>query len=145
MTDSPIEKLNMLNTEYAQMLANSSGNDLDIQFMRLGINPTQARNQLRFLALMKRQPETIEATQELIDAWEAVWGCKPTKEDIQFIPRLMWPCREPTEFDRSKVDLFLSGQDDKTRTKKEWEILAIAAGLTQKEIEAVFEYLDRVR
>jgi hypothetical protein len=144
MTDLPIEQLNLLDTEYADILTNSSSPDLELRLVQLGINPGQARSQIRFMTLVQHKPKTIEEIEELMKAWEAVWGSKPTKEEVQLIARLLWNRRESSEFDQSKVDEFLADCDEETHTGQEWENLAIAAGLNQKEIDAVFDYLDSI-
>jgi hypothetical protein len=42
MTDSPIEQINLLDTDYADILANSSHPPFELQLVRLGIEPNSS-------------------------------------------------------------------------------------------------------
>lgn len=145
MTNPSIEQLNLLDTEYADIMTNSSSPELELRLVQLGIDPAEARIKTRFMALVQRQPETLEEVEELMASWEEACGAKPTKQQLQLVADLLWNRRENTAFDRDKVDQFLADHDEKTHTGEEWENLAIAAGLKPKEIDAVFDYLDSVR
>jgi hypothetical protein len=56
MIDPPIEQLDLLDTDYADILASSNYPALELQLFRLGIDPTQARTTSNFLA--SRAPKT---------------------------------------------------------------------------------------
>jgi hypothetical protein len=56
MTDPPIEQLDLLDTDYADILASSNYPALELQLLRLGIDPAKARTTSNFLA--SRAPKT---------------------------------------------------------------------------------------
>jgi hypothetical protein len=56
MTDWPIEQINLLDTDYADILASNGYPALELQLLRLGIDPASARTTSNFLA--SRAPKT---------------------------------------------------------------------------------------
>ena len=90
MTDPRIEQLDLLDTDYADILAHSSYPALELQLLRLGIDPTQARTASNFLALVRQKPHTPEQWATLTEAWEAGCGFEPELEDFQLILELLW-------------------------------------------------------
>ncbi len=64
MTDWPIEQINLLDTDYAHILASSSHPSFELQLVRSEINPSEARITMNFLTLVRQKPETPEE-------WEA--------------------------------------------------------------------------
>ena len=56
MTDSPIEPLDLLGTDYADILANSSHPSFKLQLVRFGVNAASARIKTNFLT--SRAPKT---------------------------------------------------------------------------------------
>ncbi len=99
MTDSPVEPLDLLDTDYADILASSSYPALELQLLRLGIDPTQARTTSNFLALVPQKPNTPEQWAALTKAWEAGYGCDPELEDFQQIVELLWNHQRRVEND----------------------------------------------
>ncbi|MGK7939917.1 MAG: hypothetical protein AB4062_07160 [Crocosphaera sp.] len=49
MTNQPIENLNIVDTDYAEILANSVNPEFELQLIRYGINPDEARKRTRFI------------------------------------------------------------------------------------------------
>jgi len=58
MTDSPLEQINLLDTDYADILAHSSHPAFEMQLVRFGINAAEARIKTNFLTLVRQKPET---------------------------------------------------------------------------------------
>jgi len=70
MTDSPLEQINLLDTDYADILAHSSHPAFEMQLVRFGINAAEARIKNNFLTLVRQKPETPEQWAALTEAWE---------------------------------------------------------------------------
>jgi hypothetical protein len=90
MTDSPLEPLDLLDTDYAGILANSSHPTFEMQLVRSGIDATKARTATNFIALMRQKPETREGWAALTKAWEAACGFEPELEHLQLLVQLLW-------------------------------------------------------
>ena len=56
MTDSPIEQIDLLDTDYADILANSSHPAFELQLVRFGVDAAEARTKTNFLT--SRAPKT---------------------------------------------------------------------------------------
>jgi hypothetical protein len=74
MTDSPIEPLDLLDTDYADMLANSSDPSFELQLVRFGVGAASARIKTNFFTLVRQKPETPEEWEALTQAWEEACG-----------------------------------------------------------------------
>ena len=75
MTDSPIENLGLIDTEYAQLLAQDYDPELERQLVALGEQPTNARKMTRFFGrLLGKSPETGSDWEELILDWNQIWA-----------------------------------------------------------------------
>jgi len=90
MTDSPLEQINLLDTDYADILANSSHPAFEMQLVRSGIDATKARTATNFIALMRQKPDTPEGWAALTEAWEAACGFEPELEHLQLLVQLLW-------------------------------------------------------
>ncbi|MEG4850938.1 MULTISPECIES: DUF4129 domain-containing protein [unclassified Microcoleus] len=90
MTDSPIEPLDLLDTDYADILANSSHPSFELQLVRSGIEPARARTATNFIALMRQKPDTPEGWAALTEAWEEACGFEPELEHLQLLVQLLW-------------------------------------------------------
>jgi hypothetical protein len=99
MTDSPIEQLDLLDTDYADILACSNYPALELQLLRLGIDPTKVRTTSNFLALVRQKPNTPEQWAALTEAWETGCGFDPELEDFQQIIELLWNHQRRVEND----------------------------------------------
>ena len=56
MTDSPLEPLDLLDTDYADVLAHSSDPAFEMQLVRFGVDAAEARIKTNFLT--SRAPKT---------------------------------------------------------------------------------------
>jgi len=94
MTDSPLEPLDLLDTDYADILGNSSHPAFELQLVRFGVDTAEARIKTNFLTLVRQKPETPEQWAALTKAWEAACGYTPNSQDFQLIVELLWESRE---------------------------------------------------
>jgi len=94
MTDSPLEPLDLLDTDYADILAHSSHPAFEMQLVRFGVDAAEARIKTNFLTLVRQKPETPEEWEALTTAWEAACGYTPNTQDFQLIVELLWESRE---------------------------------------------------
>ncbi|MEG3960336.1 hypothetical protein [Microcoleus sp. herbarium2] len=69
MTDSPIEPLDLLDTDYADILAHSSDPSFEMQLVRFGVDAAEARTTTNFLTLVRQKPDTPEQWATLTEAW----------------------------------------------------------------------------
>lgn len=90
MTNFPLEPIDLLDTDYADILASSNYPVLELQLLRLGVDPAEARTTSNFLALVRPKPDTPEQWAALTKAWEAGYGFDPEPEDFQQILELLW-------------------------------------------------------
>ena len=90
MTNLPIEPLDLLDTDYAEILAHSSAPSFEVQLVRLGINPAEARTTTNFLTLVRQRSDTPASWAALAEAWEAGCGFEPNLEHLQLILELLW-------------------------------------------------------
>lgn len=59
------------------------------ELIKLGINPSEAKDKTQFFELLKKRPETDEEWDELIDAWESGFENK-SNVDMMTILELFW-------------------------------------------------------
>ncbi|WP_377482179.1 MAG: hypothetical protein P2A85_29185 (plasmid) [Microcoleus anatoxicus] len=97
MTDWPLEPINLLDTDYADILANSSDPSFEMQLVRFGVDAAEARIKTNFLTLVRQKPETPEEWAALTEAWEVACGYTPNAQDFQLIVELLWESRESGE------------------------------------------------
>jgi hypothetical protein len=90
MNDLPIENLNLLDTEYIDILANSSNPNFELELVKKGLDPTEARTKTLFITLAQQKPETPQQWQTFLDAWEQACGYRPSSEHLQLIENLIW-------------------------------------------------------
>jgi hypothetical protein len=99
MTDSPLEPLDLLDTDYADILANSSHPGFEMQLIKLGIDATEARSTTNFLTLVRQRSDTPASWEALAEAWEAGCGFEPNLEHLQLILELLWNHQRKVEND----------------------------------------------
>ena len=99
MTDWPIEPLDLLDTDYADILANSSHPSFEMQLVRSGIDAAEARIKTHFLTLVRQKPETPEQLATLTEAWEVACEYKPTVEDFRLLAEFLWENQGSVEVD----------------------------------------------
>ena len=90
MTDWPIEPLDLLDTDYADILANSSHPSFEMQLVKSGIDAAEARIKTNFLTLVRQKPKTPEQWAILTEAWEVACEYKPTVEDFRLLAEFLW-------------------------------------------------------
>jgi hypothetical protein len=90
MNDSQIEQLNLLDTEYIDILANSSNPNFELELVKKGVDLTEARIKTEFITLAQHKPETPEQWQTFLDAWEQACGYRPDSKHLQLIENLFW-------------------------------------------------------
>ena len=90
MTDSPIEPLDLLDTDYADILAHSSDPSFELQLVRFGVDAAEARIKTNFLTLVRQRSDTPASWAALAEAWEAGCGFEPNLEHLQLILELLW-------------------------------------------------------
>lgn len=90
MNDPDIEQLNLLDTEYIDILTNSRQPNFELQLIQLGINPPEARVSTDLIALLKNQPSTPEEWEEFLAVYEKACGYRPTPKEIEFLSKLLW-------------------------------------------------------
>lgn len=90
MTNSPIEKLNLCDTQYADILLNSINPGFELGLIAQGVEPEEAGVKARFITLLSRKPETPEAWQELRKSWTETLGKEPTDKDFALISQILW-------------------------------------------------------
>jgi hypothetical protein len=98
MTDSPLEPLDLLDTDYADILAHSSHPPFELQLVRW-INPSEARIKTNFLTLVRQKPKTPEQWATLTQAWEVACEYKPTVENFRLLAEFLWENQESVEVD----------------------------------------------
>ncbi|MEG4225467.1 hypothetical protein QUA35_05640 [Microcoleus sp. N9_B2] len=77
MTDSLLGSLDLLDTDYADILANSNKSAFELQLVKLGVDLTEARTKTKFIALVQHKPETLEELEALTPAWKEACHYKP--------------------------------------------------------------------
>ena len=99
MTDSPLEPLDLLDTDYADILAHSSDPSFEMQLVRFGVDAASARIKTNFLTLVRQKPETPEQWATLTEAWEVACEYKPSVEDFRLLAEFLWENQESVEVD----------------------------------------------
>ncbi|MEG5043497.1 hypothetical protein [Microcoleus sp. B4-C1] len=90
MTDPSLEQIDLLDTDYADILAHSSHRAFEMQLIKLGIDATEARTTTNFLTLVRQRSDTPASWEALAEAWEAGCGFEPNLEHLQLILELLW-------------------------------------------------------
>ena len=90
MTRPLIESIDLLDTEYADILVNSSNPGVEIRLIQIGIDPAKARCKTDFLTLVQNKPQTPSQWQKLLNAWEEAYDYRPNEEHIEIISELVW-------------------------------------------------------
>ncbi|MEG4202732.1 hypothetical protein QUA20_02200 [Microcoleus sp. Pol7_A1] len=99
MAHTPLEPIDLLDTDYADILANSSDPLFELQLVRFEVNAASARTTSNFLTLVRQKPETPEQWATLTQAWEVACEYKPTVEDFRLLPELLWETQDSVEVD----------------------------------------------
>ena len=97
MNNPPLEQLNLLDTEYIDILANSNNPNFELELVKKGLDPTEARIKTLFITLAQHKPETPQQWQTFLDAWEQACGSRPSSEHLQLIENLIWKSEPNSE------------------------------------------------
>lgn len=89
-SNSPYQHFNILDTEYADIIANSSDPQFELSLVNLGVDIKEARTKVRLLTLLKKQPQNSEEWEALLNAWEDACGDRPSNEILAIVSKLMW-------------------------------------------------------
>lgn len=87
---SPTEDFNLLDTDYADIIANSPKPDVEIHLREWGSEPEEARVQTQWLTVLSKQPQTREEEERWIDTWEEVTGRTISTEEFLALAELLW-------------------------------------------------------
>ena len=99
MAHTPLEPIDLLDTDYADTLANSSDPLFELQLVRFEVNAASARIKTKFLTLVRQKPETPEQWATLTEACEVVCEYKPTVEDFRLLAEFLWENQDRVEVD----------------------------------------------
>jgi hypothetical protein len=89
----------LLGTDYADILASSSHPLFELQLVKSGINPSEARITTNFITLVRQKPRTPEQWATLTEAWFVACEYKPTLEDFRLLAKFLWDNQESVELD----------------------------------------------
>lgn len=88
--DNPIEKLNLLDTQYIDIIENSINPWYELEAIKKGLDPEEARVKTHFITLMSHKPETDEEWETLLNAWEEACGYRPDREKMDDFSKAFW-------------------------------------------------------
>ncbi|HEY9811304.1 MAG TPA: hypothetical protein V6D13_18420 [Halomicronema sp.] len=92
-----LERIDVLDTDYADIMANSADVNFELQLVKFGMDIAEARTKTNFISLMKHKPNTKEEWEKLAEAWEEACGYKPTAYHFSLIEKLLWTNSEVVE------------------------------------------------
>ncbi|MFW6296843.1 MAG: hypothetical protein ACOC04_06600 [Halothece sp.] len=87
---SPSEDLQLLDTEYADIIANSPHPDVEINLRQCGNESEEARRQTQWLTVLSREPKTQEEEKRWIETWEEVTGRALSEQEFLKLYQLLW-------------------------------------------------------
>lgn len=90
MNNPPLENLDLLDTEYIDILTNSANPNFELELVKKGVDLTEARIKTLFITLGQQKPETPEQWQTFLDAWKQACGYRPNSKHLQLIEHLLW-------------------------------------------------------
>ena len=99
MSDWLLEQINLLDTDYADILASSSDPSFELPLVKSGINPSEARIKTNFLTLVRQKPETHEQWATLTEAWFVACEYKPSVKDFRLLAEFLWENQDSVEVD----------------------------------------------
>jgi len=85
-----LENLQLLDTEYADILANSPHPDLEINLRQGGADAEEARVQTQWLTVLSQEPKTQEEEKKWIETWEKVTGRALSEQEFLKLYQLLW-------------------------------------------------------
>lgn len=90
MTDSPLEPIDLLDTDYADILANSRIPEWELRLVKGGTDPKKARVIISFIAQVRERTDTPESWAAITEVWEANGGFEPHLEKFQELLEVLW-------------------------------------------------------
>ena len=87
---TPTEEINILDTDYAEILANSPHPDVEINLRQGGAEAEEARMQTQWLTVLSREPKTQEEEEQWIETWEKVTGRLLSEQEFLNLYQLLW-------------------------------------------------------
>ena len=85
-----LEDLQLLDTDYADILANSPQPDVEIHLRQWGAEAEEARMQTQWLTVLSREPKTQEEEKRWIETWEEVTGRVLSEQEFLKLYQLLW-------------------------------------------------------
>jgi hypothetical protein len=86
----PTEDLNLLDTDYAEIMANSPSPNLEMYLRQWGSDAKEAREQTQWLTVLSKQPQTREEEEQWLKTWEEVTGRTISTEEFLALAELLW-------------------------------------------------------
>jgi hypothetical protein len=83
----------------AYLLSSSNHPSFELQLVKSGINPSEARIKTHFIALLRQKPNTPEGWATLTEAWFVACEYEPTVEDFCLLAEFVWENQESVEVD----------------------------------------------
>jgi hypothetical protein len=87
---TPAEKLQILDTEYADLLANSPCPPVELNLREWGAEPEEARRQTQWLTVLSKPPQTPEEEEQWFETWEEVTGRTISTKEFQALSQVLW-------------------------------------------------------
>lgn len=84
------EEIDLLDTEYADIMANSPHPDVEINLRQCGNESEEARRQTQWLTVLSREPKTQEEEKRWIETWEEVTGRALSEQEFLKLYQLLW-------------------------------------------------------
>ena len=84
------EEINLLDTEYADIIANSPHPDVEINLRQGGAEAEEARSQTQWLTVLNREPQNPEEEKRWIETWEKVTGRTLSEQEFLNLYQLLW-------------------------------------------------------
>ena len=90
LINQELDKIDVIDTDYADIIANSADVNFELQLVKFGMDLAEARTKTNFINLMKHKPKTEEEWEKLAQAWEEACGYKPTRHHLLLVEKLLW-------------------------------------------------------
>ena len=97
MTQRPLKQINLLDTDYADILANSSDPPFELQLVRLGWMQQKPASKPISSPAVHQKPETPEEWAALTEAWFVACEYTPNFKDFQLIVEFLWENQDSVE------------------------------------------------
>jgi hypothetical protein len=85
-----VEDLQLLDTDYADLIANSPQPNVEMNLRQWGAEAEEARIQTQWLTVLSREPKTPEEEEKWMETWEEVTGRTISEQEFLTLSRLLW-------------------------------------------------------